>query len=72
MKNTTTGEVTEMLLTVAKRQELLDTGEWAPVVTTPPIISQHGSTLGKTSGDWKNHLERIKKTSSKKGNSINV
>jgi hypothetical protein len=71
MKNTATGEITEMILTVAKRQELLDTGEWSAVVSAPPVISQHGSTLSKTSNDWKNHLERINRGSGK-GNTINT
>ena len=71
MKNKATGEIEEMFLTISKRQELLDAGEWVAVVSAPPVISQHGSTLGHTSGDWKNHLERIKKTSAK-GSTINT
>jgi hypothetical protein len=40
-------------------------------LSTPNFITQPGSTISKTSGDWRDHLKRMKKHSGK-NNSINV
>ena len=65
-----TGEDTEIICSYDSLQEKIDTGRYVQIhKSTAKIISHHGSILGKTSGDWKNLNERIKKGSGR-GNSI--
>jgi len=70
MKNKETGEVEEMYLTLQEREDILSTGEYEQMLSTASFISQHGSTISKTSGDWKDLLKKIKKGSGS-GSSIN-
>ena len=65
-----TGEDTEIICSYDSLQEKIDTGRYVQIhKSTANLISHHGSILGKTSGDWKNLNERIKKGSGR-GNSI--
>ena len=65
-----TGEDTEIICSYNSLKEKIDTGRYVQIhKSTAKIISHHGSILGKTSGDWKNLNERIKKGSGR-GNSI--
>lgn len=60
MKHKQTGEVVEMFLSLKERDELLEAGEYEQVLTTPSFISQHGSTINKTSDGWKDVLKKVK------------
>ena len=42
-------------------QEICDEYKLEKVLKPVAFVSQAGSTLSKTSGDWRNHLDRIKK-----------
>ena len=62
LKNTETGEVKEFLISISKKEEMVESGEWMQVHTSvPDLVTHTGSMLGKTSGDWKNKLDQIKK-----------
>lgn len=64
LKNTETGEVKEFLISISKKEEMVESGEWEQVhLGVPDLVSHTGSVLGKTSGDWKNKLDQIKKQS---------
>jgi hypothetical protein len=64
LRNKETGEVKEFLISISKKEEMVESGEWEQVhLGVADLISHHGSVLGKTSGDWKNKLDQIKKTS---------
>ena len=71
MRNVKTGEVKTMVMKIAEKEALVEEGEWEHVISSVRLsaISQHGSTLSKTSSDWRNHLDNIKKTSGR-GNTI--
>lgn len=62
LRNTETGEVKEFLISISKKEEMVESGEWMQVHTSvPDLVTHTGSMLGKTSGDWKNKLDQIKK-----------
>jgi len=62
LKNTETGEVKEFLISISKKEEMVESGEWSQIHTgVPDLVTHTNSTLGKTSGDWKNKLDQIKK-----------
>ena len=63
-----------MLLSISKKEEMVASGEWEQVHKRAPADVTHtGNIINKTSGDWKNHLEGIKKKTSRRyKNSINV
>ena len=66
LKNTKTGEVEEHLVSISKKEEMIESGEWKQVhltVAKDNLITQHGGTLAKTSGDWRDLLSRMKKGS---------
>lgn len=71
MKNNETGEVEEMILSLSEREELLKTGKYTQMLSTPGFVSMTGGTLSRTSGDWKDLLKTIKKGSGR-GNTINT
>lgn len=71
MKNVKTGEVKEMILSIAERELLLESGDYTQELATPSFVSQTGGTLSKTSGDWKDLLKTIKKGSGR-GNTVKV
>ena len=71
MKNKASGEVTEMILSLSERDQLLDTGEWDQQLSTPNFVSDTKSTLRRAGSDWSEHLTRIKKGSGR-DNSITV
>lgn len=74
MKNVKTGDTADMFLKIAEKEEMVATGEWEQVFTSPASLVTHtGNIVNKTSGDWKNHLERIQKSAgSRVANSIKV
>lgn len=71
MKHIETGEEMEVIVSISKMEQMKTEG-WTQIhKSTAEIISQHGSTLNKTSGDWKDLIKTIKKGSGR-GNSINT
>jgi len=72
-RNKETGEEKDMILSISEMQELTAKGEWAQVIGAPNMVTHTGNIINKTSGDWKDHLKRIKKKAGKHvKNSINV
>jgi len=70
VKVTKTGEEKEVICSYSSLKEKLDAGEWEQLHKSSALLVTHvGGTLKKTSGDWKNHLERMKKVSGR-GNTI--
>ena len=62
LKNIKTGEVKEMFISIAKKEELVASGEWKQVILGAPAPVTHtGNIINKTSGDWKDLLKKIKK-----------
>ena len=53
-----------MIISISKKEEMVASGEWEQIHTgVPDLVTHTGSMLGKTSGDWKNKLDQIKKQS---------
>jgi len=72
-RNKQTGEVKDMMLSVSSMQELTDQGEWEQIIGAPNMVTHTGNIINKTSGDWKDHLKKIKKSTSRRvANSINI
>ena len=72
LRNTKTGEVEEHIVSIAKKEEMVASGDYDQVHTSfneNHIITQHGGTLRNTSGDWRDLLSRMKKGSGR-GNQI--
>ena len=64
LRNKETGEVKEFLVSISKKEEMVESGEWEQVhLGVAELVTHTGSMLGKTSGDWKNKLDQIKKQS---------
>tara|TARA_R110000822_G_C15336137_1_gene495294 strand:- start:6465 stop:6701 length:237 start_codon:yes stop_codon:yes gene_type:complete len=73
MKNLQTGETSDMIVTIAKMEEMVSSGEWKHVMGAPALITHTGNMINKTSGDWKDHLKNIKKSASRRRpNSVNI
>jgi hypothetical protein len=67
-----TGEEQEVFVSYPTLKEKVDSGEWIQKhKATASIVSDAGSTLSKTSGDWKDLVKKIKKGSGR-GNSIHT
>lgn len=70
-RNNETGEVIQRICSNKAREELLATGEWTQVhLDTPKLVTHTGNIVNKTSGDWKDVLKNIKKSTP--GNTIKV
>ena len=66
MQNIKTGEVTEMIISISKMTEMVESGEWANQINSAPkMVTGVGSVLSKTSGDWKDKLKPIKSNQSR-------
>jgi len=65
LKHPETGEVEEYMISISKYEEMKEQGYVQEITNGHGFISQNGGTLGKTSGDWRNHLKNIKKGSGK-------
>jgi len=64
MKNVETGEVKEMFISISKKEEMVESGEWVQVhLGAMNIVRTTTSSLSKTSHGWRDHLKRIKKNS---------
>tara|TARA_R110000822_G_scaffold57090_1_gene143898 strand:+ start:490 stop:726 length:237 start_codon:yes stop_codon:yes gene_type:complete len=55
----------------SKDQYLEENTHIKQIIGTPAFVTQTGSTLSKTSGDWRDHLKNIKKGAGK-DNTIKV
>ena len=74
MKHIPTGEVDEHIVSISKMEEMVASGDYKIQhlsVAKDNLISQSGGTLGKTSGDWRDLLKRVKKGSGR-GDTINT
>ena len=72
MRNTKTGEVEEMFISISKMEEMIESGEWEQVHRkTVELVTHTGNIINKTSGDWKDLLKSIKKNSGR-GDTINL
>ena len=72
-RNKETGEVKDMILSVSAMEELTEQGEWEQIIGAPNMVTHTGNIINKTSGDWKDHLKKIKKASGKQvNNTVNV
>ena len=70
LKNTKTGEIKEMIISISKKEEMIASGDWVQVHLSAPMDVTHtGNMINKTSGDWKNLMERMQKGSGR-GNTI--
>jgi hypothetical protein len=66
LKNTKTGEVKEMIVSISTMTEMVESGEWTNQINSAPkLVSHSGSILNKTSSDWKNKLTQIKQGTSR-------
>lgn len=65
IENTETGEVNEVFLTLAEREELLKDPKFKQHLSVPNFITQHGLTVNKVSGGWKDVLSRVKSGAAK-------
>jgi hypothetical protein len=72
LKNIKTGVVEDRIMSCAAKEALVEQGEFKQIHTSMAgVISMHGSTLGATSGDWKDLLKATKRGSGR-GNTVNV
>lgn len=70
MKNKQTGEVKEMVLSLAEREELLSQGEWIQLLSTPKTVTNVKGALRVAGDGWKDVLSKVK-SGSGKDNTIN-
>ena len=64
MKNVETGEVKEMILKIADKEAMVESGEWVQIhLGAMTTVTHVGGPLSKTSTDWRNLLGRIKSNS---------
>ena len=72
LRNTATGEVEEHLVSISKKEEMVESGEWEQVHHgTADMVTHTNGILSKTSGDWRDLLSRVKKGSGR-ANSVNT
>lgn len=66
LKNLETGEIESHFLSITKKEEMVATGKYEQVfLGAPKVVTHTGNIINKTSGDWKNHLQNIKRMASK-------
>jgi len=70
MKNTTTGEVKEMVLSLSEREQLLQNGEWEQLLSTPKLVTSVHGTLRQAGSGWQEVLNKVK-SGSGKNNTVN-
>lgn len=72
LKNTKTNEIEELFMSISKMEELVKSGEYTVVITTPPgDLGHRDGILSKTDNGWKEMLGRIKRNSGR-GNTIKL
>lgn len=71
-KNKKTGEEVTEMISMAKREEKLATGEWDQIITGyAGMISDSKSPLTRAGKEWQDKLKEVKKNAGR-GNTINV
>ena len=60
MKNASTGELKDMILSLSERETLLAEGEWTQVLSTANFISNATGTLRQAGDGWKEVLSKVK------------
>jgi len=66
LKNLKTGEIKEHFVSIAKKEEMVESGEYEQVhLGAAGVVTHTGNIINKTSSDWKNHLQNIKNAASK-------
>ena len=71
LRNNKSGEEYEVNCSYSDLEDYLAHPDIQQVIKAPSMITQHGSTIGKTSEGWRDLLKSIKKGSGK-GNTINT
>lgn len=71
LKNEKSGEIKESFMSISAMIELTEQGDWKTIPQATNLITHSGNIINKTSGDWKNHLENIKKNAGR-NNTINT
>jgi hypothetical protein len=73
VRDTETGKDKEIICSYSTLQEMITNGKVTQVHkgSSAKIVSEPGTALGKTSGDWKDLLKVIKKGSGR-GNTVNI
>lgn len=61
LKNTETDEQYDVICSSDELKVLLEQPHIHQVFSFPKMITQHGSTMSRTDGDFKSHLESMKK-----------
>jgi len=70
MMHKETGEEKDIFCSYDESQKFLEENpDWCRVIGAPALVTQTGNVINKTSGDWKNLMQNIKKGSGK-GNTI--
>jgi len=74
LKYIKTGEIESHLISISKKEAMVESGEYVQVhLGVAATVTHTGNIVNKTSTDWKNHLERIKKSAGKRvKNTVNV
>ena len=61
MMNVETGEITEMFISISKKEEMVASGEWEQkILGSPSLVTHTGNIINKTSGDWRDLLKKMK------------
>jgi hypothetical protein len=69
VRNKVTEEEYETICSWNELQELLEVNsDLVQGLSTAKFVSQHGSTIGRTSGDWRDLLKKLKKGSGANSN----
>jgi hypothetical protein len=62
IRNKSTDVLKEVFLPYSALQELIAEGEYEQVhLSAPSLVTHTGNVINKTSGDWKDHLKKVKK-----------
>lgn len=70
VKNEKTGEAKDIFCSYTELENYLkENPDWGREFNAPALVTHTGNMINKTSGDWKNLMQNIKKGSGK-GNTI--
>lgn len=65
-----TGEEKDLFCSFSELETYLkENTDWSKVISAPALVTHTGNVINKTSGDWKNLVDNIKKGSGR-GNTI--
>lgn len=60
MKNKHTGDIKDMVLSFAERDQMLESGDWEQKVSTPRIVGIVGDMKSRVPDGFKDVLSRVK------------